>query len=66
MQNQNLGVFLIATGDTIIVEASKYDKEYGIELSLGDKKLWDRKQWKGNNLMGQALMKVRSELKSLD
>ena len=66
MQNPELGAFLISTGDTIIVEASKYAKEYGIGLSLGDKKLWDRKQWKGNNLMGQALMKVRSELKSLD
>ena len=48
------------------MEASKYDKEYEIGLSLGDKRLWDKKQCKGNNLMGQALMKVRSEHKSLD
>ena len=38
-ENPELGAFLIATGDTIIVEASKYDKEYGIGLSLGDKRL---------------------------
>ena len=63
-QNQKLADFLISTGETTIVEASKVDKEYGIGLSLGDKKLWDRTEWNGHNLMGKALMKVRSMLKN--
>ena len=62
-QNPDLGEYLVNTGESVIVEASKTDKQYGIGYGLGDQRLWDRKQWKGQNLMGKTLMKVRSDIK---
>ena len=64
-QNQDLKEQLLATGDKILVEASPYDKIWGIGLAEGepDEVLSDTKNWKGRNLLGEALMKVRDLLK---
>lgn len=53
---------LLATGDRIIVEASPYDKIWGVGLSEEDIRILDERNWKGYNLLGKALMQVRSEL----
>ena len=59
-QNNKLAQKLLATGDSILVEASPYDRIWGIGLSIKDAELG--KQWKGENLLGKSLMKVRDTL----
>ena len=56
---------MIATGDKIIVEASPYDRIWGIGLKPQDDSVLDERNWDGLNLLGKALMKVRDNLKSV-
>lgn len=60
-QNPNLLEYLVKTGDQILAEAS-YDKIWGCGILLPDPCLHDISKWKGANLLGQLMMKVRSEL----
>lgn len=53
--------YLIATGLDNIVEASK-DTYWGIGVALKDKKLWSKKEWLGQNRLGEILQTVRAEL----
>lgn len=62
-QNPNLKEKLLATGDKTLVEASPYDKIWGIGLSEDDDRCLDEHQWQGMNLLGKALMQVRKLLK---
>lgn len=50
---------ILATGDRILVEASPYDKVWGIGLTEDDPRALDQTQWLGRNLLGLALMEVR-------
>ncbi len=61
-QNPELKKYLLSTKDAILVEASPYDKIYGIGLNEHNALLVDHTQWKGENLLGFALMEVRSIL----
>ena len=54
---------LLRTGDRIIVEASPYDRIWGVGLDVEDPRILDENQWQGQNLLGKALMDVRTELK---
>lgn len=60
-QNQELKDILLSTGDSIIAEAAPNDAIWGIGIS-GEKAM-KGKPWKGLNLLGQALMEVREELR---
>jgi ribA/ribD-fused uncharacterized protein len=51
---------LIHTGNRIIVEASPYDKIWGIGMEENDPGIEDPANWKGLNLLGHAIMTVRS------
>jgi len=62
-QNPELKAALLATGDAIIAEASPYDKIWGIGLKATDPESQDPMKWKGQNLLGKALMRVRDELR---
>lgn len=61
-QNPALLAQLLATKDTIIVEASPYDKVWGIGVGENDPRALDPSKWLGLNLLGEALMKVRAQL----
>ena len=61
-QNPELLAILLATGNSILVEASPYDKIWGIGMKSNDKRATTPNQWLGDNLLGQALMKVRDRL----
>lgn len=62
-QNWDLKKFLLETDDSIIVEASPYDKIWGIGLAETDKDIKNPLLWKGSNLLGYALMNVREKLR---
>jgi hypothetical protein len=62
-QNKRLKDFLIATGDRVLVEASPTDTIWGIGLSAGSKMIENPHSWRGENLLGFALMETRDFLK---
>ncbi len=61
-QNAGLRKKLLAIGDMILAEANPKDIFWGIGLPEDDPDVQDSKKWKGANLLGEVLMKVRSEL----
>ena len=61
-QNPDLLDQLLQTGDKILVEASPYDRLWGIGLKADNPLAIDMKKWKGKNLLGKALMEVRKKL----
>lgn len=61
-QNKELKQFLISTKDRVLVEASPYDKVWGIGMKEGDNGIENPLTWRGENLLGFALMEVRDIL----
>lgn len=59
----SLKELLLATGDRELVEASPFDRVWGIGFRAGDALRVSRDQW-GANLLGKALMRVRDELRN--
>ena len=53
---------LLNTGNTTIVEASPYDRIWGIGLSASDPRAQDRNQWRGTNWLGEVLTQVREDI----
>lgn len=62
-QNMDLKKKILDTNDKILVEASPYDKIWGVGLKEDDPKILDPNNWKGLNLLGKVLMNVRKNLK---
>ena len=52
-----------STGDSVLVEASPYDNIWGIRLAASSPEAQDPMKWRGQNLLGFALMEVRDELR---
>jgi len=61
-QNEELRTFLLNTKMRIIVEASPMDPIWGIGLAEDDPRVQNPEEWRGLNLLGFALMEVRSVL----
>lgn len=61
-QNAQLRESLMATGNTLLVEASPYDRIWAVGLAENDPRVLDPRQWKGQNLLGLALQEVREKL----
>jgi len=63
-QHPPLRDFLLGTGDNVLVEASPYDRIWGIGLAASDELAGQPAKWRGLNLLGFALMEVRERLKT--
>jgi hypothetical protein len=62
-QNIELWDYLRGTGNRELVEASPTDRIWGIGLGMGNPDRFDRSKWRGTNLLGECLMKVRAQLR---
>ena len=61
-QSSELERILLDTGDAILVEASPYDRIWGIGMKEDHRNATKPELWKGQNLLGRALMDVRAML----
>ena len=55
---------LLATGNKILVEGTPFDPIWGVMIKWDDDRILDEKNWKGQNLLGKVLMRVRNDLKN--
>lgn len=62
-QNESLLQALMATEGTTIVEASPFDRIWGIGLSAKNPKAASRSTWRGKNWLGEVLTQLREDLK---
>jgi hypothetical protein len=61
-QNDALKHHLLSTCDEVLVEASPTDAIWGIGLAADDPAAGAPESWRGLNLLGFALMRVRFSL----
>jgi len=54
---------LLSTGDCLIVEATRADSTWGIGMDKGDPKIRRPSEWRGSNVLGWALVEVRTALR---
>ena len=61
-QNKKVEATLLATRNRLIAEAAPRDKIWGIGMGKTNPEAQDPTKWKGLNLLGKALMRVRERL----
>jgi ribA/ribD-fused uncharacterized protein len=61
-QNPALLAVLLATQGTELVEASPTDRIWGIGMTSSNPACTDRTKWRGQNLLGQILTRLRDDL----
>lgn len=64
-QLEELRKYLLGTGESLLIEASPYDKVWGIGMNAEEASVCGIDGWKGMNLLGFALMEVRDEIARL-
>ena len=62
-QNSGLAKKLLRTGDAILAEANPQDVIWAIGLSADDPRAADPGEWRGENLLGEILMRIRDRLR---
>lgn len=62
-QNPEMLEFLDNTGDSVLVEGSPYDAIWGVKIESRDPRVLNPNQWRGENLLGFALMETRDILR---
>ena len=62
-QNEDLKRQLLDTEDSILAECAVNDRIWGIGLSMKDSNRLEPEKWRGQNLLGYALMMVRNWIK---
>lgn len=55
---------LLSTGDQLIAEAAKNDRNWGIGLELTQPEVATPSRWRGANMLGWALMEARTTLRA--
>ncbi len=64
-QHETLKQFLKLTKEKVLVEASPVDTIWGIGLAEDSPKAKNSHEWRGENLLGFALMEVRDEINDI-
>ena len=62
-QNPAMKHHLLSTGNKRLAEASPLDPVWGIGLRADDPRANDPRQWRGKNLLGEALSAVREAVR---
>ncbi|MCW0218181.1 MAG: NADAR family protein [Prosthecobacter sp.] len=63
-QHPDLCEYLLQTNKRVLVEASPYDRIWGIGMAADDERSEKPACWKGLNLLGFALMEAREQLRA--
>lgn len=63
-QNDELKEMLLDTKDATLAECAVKDRIWGIGLSMADENRLHKEKWRGQNLLGYALMMVREQLQN--
>lgn len=63
-QNPSMKKELMSTRTSILVEASPYDRVWGIGIGELDNRRFNPSNWRGENLLGFALTEVREMFKN--
>lgn len=63
-QNEDLKEILLSSKGYEIVEASPYDCIWGVGLMEDDPLILDKKNWRGLNLLGLAIMNARDKIQN--
>lgn len=58
-QNPSIGAYLLSTLGRELVEAAGGDRIWGVGLWPDDPRILDRMKWRGQNRLGNVLMRVR-------
>jgi ribA/ribD-fused uncharacterized protein len=61
-QDEDLGRYLLSTGDKTLVEGAWYDPVWGVKLAWDDPAILDEANWQGTNWLGECLMRVRAKM----
>lgn len=61
-QNPELKAQLLATGDALLAECALRDQIWAVGLTMHDEGRLNIEKWRGQNLLGFALMQVREKL----
>ena len=63
-QNEELRVFLLSTGKKELIEANTTDTRstWGVGLSIQNEAVFKHENWRGKNLAGNIMARVRQTL----
>jgi len=64
-QNRHLTSYMMDSVGKMLVEGASYDRVWGVGLAWNDPKILDEKNWRGDNRLGKAIMRVRSNYEAL-
>jgi len=59
IQNEQLRDIMFKDSNLILVEASPYDKIWGVGLHFDDNLILNQDNWRGENLLGVCIMRAR-------
>ena len=65
-QNEDLKKKLLDTGDAWLVECAHSDTIWACGIRLDEDERFDASKWRGQNILGFALMEVRSILRKAE
>lgn len=61
-QNDQLKCYILGTSNKYLAEASPNDLIWGIGFSTVDENRLFKEKWRGQNMLGEILMKIRDEI----
>lgn len=63
-QHEQLGKLLKDTGDAVLAKADHRDVDDGIGIAIENPNAGHPQKWRGKNILGKALMEVRTQLRA--